>query len=77
LNEGAKGNVGKGKPGRVLERELAVAEPEKSGGKLDEEIGGIRGEEGAEMGGDERVTDMCVGLGMPSLCERGEWEVCA
>lgn len=57
--------MGKGKPGRVLESELAVAEPEKSGGKLDE-IGGTSGEDGAEMGGDESDADVDV-MGMPSL----------
>jgi hypothetical protein len=55
-NADAMGNGGiSGSPGRVLERELAVAEPENRGGKLEEEIGGTRGLEGAEMGGEVRA----------------------
>jgi hypothetical protein len=63
----------RGIPGRVLERELAVAEPEKSGGKLEDEIGGTRGEEGAEMGGEDMFDDVICAGWMPSLWERGEW----
>ena len=62
-------------PGRVLDSELAVAEPEKSGGKFEEEMGGTRGEEGAEMGGEDMAVGgrWVGGGGIPSLWERGEW----
>jgi len=53
-NEGAKGKLRRGKPGRVLERELAEAEPEKRDGKLDEDIEGTSGLEGAETGGEDK-----------------------
>jgi hypothetical protein len=73
--EGARGKESKGKPGRVFERELVVAAPEKRGGKLEEESGGTRGLEGAEMGGDDAVAEaMWLVLEMPSLWLSGEWE---
>lgn len=72
--EGARGKESNGKPGRVL-MELAVAEPENSGGKLDEVIGGTMGLEGAEIGGDGMVAVAMWVVGMPSLWLRGEeWE---
>jgi hypothetical protein len=51
-----------------------VAEPEKREGKLEEESGGTRGLEGAEIGGDACTEAMWLVLGMPSLWLSGEWE---
>jgi hypothetical protein len=62
---GARGKESKGRPGRVLERELEAAVPEeKRGGKLEEEMGGTIGLEGALIGGDE--PGVALVLGMPS-----------
>lgn len=61
---GARGKERRGRPGRVL---LAAEEPEKRDGKLEDEMGGTKGLEGALMGGEEELE----GCGILSEWERG------
>jgi hypothetical protein len=60
---GARGKDRRGRPGSVL---LVAEEPEKSGGKLEDEMGGTKGLDGALMGGEEELEG-----GILSEWERG------